>query len=437
MFGESRGESRNAPGCDGLVVGPTREFVAVPAQAIGKIQSAIGVSVRRVSGAVLQAEVGDLIYQGDVIETTADGAVRIAFIDGTAFHLASSARMALNEFACDRNGTASSALFSLARGAFAFIAGKVAKTGSLEIDTPVARIRGNAQGGGFGILTLAALTFSLVEEIQALDLDEDPITFDDLEFGRFTITTYEAVPRVILVERASETIIIHPQGSTYTVERVTNTATRMVELQAVQQSVLSTYNQGQRDTYIQKQQRADNQQPTSTTSEGSSATTVAAKPSDTSPSTTQLATTGIATPQLSSVVPITAIDKPAAPAVTTASLDIPPPVNVAPVNVAPVTAPMTLAAIAQDSGPRIITQAELLARASDADSPSLTAINLTITSGSGTLVNNGNGTWTYTPALGDETSVTFSYAVTDGIAAVSATASLDITAVNDAPRSVR
>ena len=87
----------------------------------------------------------------------------------------------------------------------------------------------------------------------------------------------------------------------------------------------------------------------------------------------------------------------AAPVATTASLDI------TPVNDAPVTSPVTLAAIAEDSGPRLITQAELLANASDVDGPGLSAVNLAISSGNGTLDNNGNGTWTYHPALNDST----------------------------------
>ena len=99
---------------------------------------------------------------------------------------------------------------------------------------------------------------------------------------------------------------------------------------------------------------------------------------------------------------------------------------------APVTTPVTLVAIAEDSGARLITQAELLANATDLDGPSLTAINLAIAAGNGTLVNNGNGTWSYTPALNDDTAVTFSYAVSDGIAApVATSATLDITPVSE------
>ena len=57
---------------------------------------------------------------------------------------------------------------------------------------------------------------------------------------------------------------------------------------------------------------------------------------------------------------------------TSATLDI------TPVNDAPTTTPVTLAAIAEDSGARLITQAELLANATDVDGPALTAVNLAI-----------------------------------------------------------
>ncbi|MCA9139715.1 MAG: cadherin-like domain-containing protein, partial [Planctomycetales bacterium] len=108
-------------------------------------------------------------------------------------------------------------------------------------------------------------------------------------------------------------------------------------------------------------------------------------------------------------------------------------VTVTPVNDAPTTAPVALAAIIEDSGVRTITQAELLSAAGDVDGDSLTATGLAISSGSGTLVDNGDGTWDYTPAANDDTSVNFSYTITDGTDNVAGTASLDITPVNDAP----
>ncbi|MEJ8848002.1 cadherin-like domain-containing protein [Variovorax rhizosphaerae] len=111
-------------------------------------------------------------------------------------------------------------------------------------------------------------------------------------------------------------------------------------------------------------------------------------------------------------------------------------VNVGAVNDAPTTTPVTLAAIAEDSGARLITQAQLLADASDLDGDSLVATNLSIATGSGALVSNSNGTWSYTPALNDDTAVSFSYTVSDGSLSVAGSATLDITPVNDAPLAV-
>src|SRR5262249_31688591 len=122
---------------------------APPPQAIGKIQTATGpVTVMDARGAVAQVKVGDPVYRHDTIETGADGAVGITFIDGTAFNLSNNARMALNEFVCA--GTSNSALFSLSKRVFAFIAGKMAKAGGLRFDPPYARTRGAAQDGGIG-----------------------------------------------------------------------------------------------------------------------------------------------------------------------------------------------------------------------------------------------------------------------------------------------
>ena len=107
---------------------------------------------------------------------------------------------------------------------------------------------------------------------------------------------------------------------------------------------------------------------------------------------------------------------------STATLDL------LPVNDAPLASPVTLTAVAEDSGARTITQAELLAGVSDIDTPagwrSITSVS--IATGSGSLVNNGNGTWTYTPAANDDTSVTFNYTASDGALTSSSTATLDL-----------
>ena len=136
----ARAQSNPAPSSPG----------ALETASIGKVVTATGsVTIEHASAVVVQAnlpagsagdptKVGDPVYRGDVVQTGADGKVGITFSDGTAFNLSSNARMVLNEFVYDPNGTSNSTLFSLTKGTFTFIAGKVAKTGDMKIDTPVA-----------------------------------------------------------------------------------------------------------------------------------------------------------------------------------------------------------------------------------------------------------------------------------------------------------
>ena len=81
---------------------------------------------------------------------------------------------------------------------------------------------------------------------------------------------------------------------------------------------------------------------------------------------------------------------------------------------APRTAPVTLAALAVGESSRIITQNELLANAVDADGSPLTVSNVSISAGNGSLLDNGNGTWRYTPVANDTAPVGFTYTVSDG-----------------------
>ena len=120
----------------------------VVSKPIGKVVVATGSVTLERAGAVVvqasttgqasQAKVGDLVYQGDAVATGADGKVGINFTDGTSFNLSNNARMVLNEFVYDPNSTSNGSLFNLTKGTFTFVAGKVAKTGDMKVDTPVA-----------------------------------------------------------------------------------------------------------------------------------------------------------------------------------------------------------------------------------------------------------------------------------------------------------
>ena len=100
---------------------------------------------------------------------------------------------------------------------------------------------------------------------------------------------------------------------------------------------------------------------------------------------------------------------------------------------APVTTPVTLAAGTEDTV-YIINASTLLAGVSDVDGPfPLTITAVSVASGGGSVVDNHNGTFTYTPALNYSGPVSFNYTASDGILSSSSTASLTLAAVNDAP----
>jgi VCBS repeat-containing protein len=113
---------------------------------IGRVEKASGsVTVVR-NGVPIALRLGDAVAKGDVVQTGPNSALTIKFNDGTVFSLSSSARMVLNDMVYAADSNANSALLTLVQGVIGFVAGRIAKTGDLKIDTPVATmaIRGTA-----------------------------------------------------------------------------------------------------------------------------------------------------------------------------------------------------------------------------------------------------------------------------------------------------
>jgi hypothetical protein len=127
------------------------------AKPIGKVQTATGtvhiehataiiVEAKLPTGDAAQTKVGDLIYRGDIIQTGMDGVLGITFADGSSFNVSRNARMEVDEFVYDPKGNSNSSRMNLVKGTFTFIAGEIAHTGDMKVDTPVATmgIRGTA-----------------------------------------------------------------------------------------------------------------------------------------------------------------------------------------------------------------------------------------------------------------------------------------------------
>ncbi|WFU74583.1 VCBS domain-containing protein [Bradyrhizobium sp. CB2312] len=224
--------------------------MALPLQIIGTVQAVFGyATLRRDNGAAIKVRVGDLVCRGDVIETAADAQLGIRLLDDTVFNVSSGACIELREFACDVPGSSRSTVVAVTSGSFAFAAGRLASSGALTVDTPFGSVRGRSHASGFGILTMAALTFSTINDAQATDpdatiLDDDQVTYKDLQHGVFELITKEQVPRHIIVDDPGETIVVKRIGSSVSVSQVANSAARMEELQAAQHDVLANLTRG-------------------------------------------------------------------------------------------------------------------------------------------------------------------------------------------------
>jgi hypothetical protein len=137
--------AQTAPRAAAGLDSPIGKVVTAEGSATIEHKAAVVVQVS-VAGGPLPAKVGDILYQGDVIQTAADGKLALVFADGTALNVQSNARVELDEFIYDPNSKLNSSAFNLVKGAFTFVGGKMAKTGSLKVNTPTATmgIRGTS-----------------------------------------------------------------------------------------------------------------------------------------------------------------------------------------------------------------------------------------------------------------------------------------------------
>jgi hypothetical protein len=150
---------------------------AAPSDPIGRAEKITGTVTVIRNGVPVALNSGDAVYKSDVIQTGGDSSCGISFPDGTALNLVGNTRMALNDYAFDPNGSGNVALISLVQGTFAFVAGQVAHTGDMKIETPVATmgIRG---------------TTGTVQEVATISADLGGVTYS------FTVTEDYGTGRV-------------------------------------------------------------------------------------------------------------------------------------------------------------------------------------------------------------------------------------------------
>ncbi|HHF3003522.1 TPA: tandem-95 repeat protein [Vibrio diabolicus] len=116
-----------------------------------------------------------------------------------------------------------------------------------------------------------------------------------------------------------------------------------------------------------------------------------------------------------------------------ASVEVGVDLTVNPINDAPQSTPVNI--IGTEDTTILITQDMLLANATDIDNTydELSAVDLVIDEQYGDLLDNGDGTWSFTPAENFNGDVPMSFGVSDGDLVTPVEGNLNIEAVNDAP----
>jgi hypothetical protein len=119
-------------------------MAAVPSAAetspIAQIKKVSGQAAVVRSGERRPAEVGDMLFVKDVIETGSDGGIGITFIDNTVFSAGPSSQIALDEFQFDSNDFRGAMLADMRQGTLAVVSGDIARStpGAMKIKTPTA-----------------------------------------------------------------------------------------------------------------------------------------------------------------------------------------------------------------------------------------------------------------------------------------------------------
>jgi hypothetical protein len=119
---------------------PDATTADAPEEPIGNVATVTGSASVIRNDKTTPLKVKDDIYLNDVVQTGANAALGITFIDNTTFNLKASTRITIDNYVYEDGGKNNAAIFDVARGTAAFVAAAVAKTGDMKITTPTASL---------------------------------------------------------------------------------------------------------------------------------------------------------------------------------------------------------------------------------------------------------------------------------------------------------
>ncbi|WP_065756392.1 FecR family protein [Bradyrhizobium paxllaeri] len=111
-----------------------------PEEPIGNVATVTGSASVIRNDTTTPLKVKDDIYLNDIVQTGANAALGITFIDNTTFNLRANTKITIDNYVYEDGGKSNAAIFDVAKGTAAFVAASVAKTGDMKITTPTATL---------------------------------------------------------------------------------------------------------------------------------------------------------------------------------------------------------------------------------------------------------------------------------------------------------
>jgi hypothetical protein len=183
-------------------------------------------------GEAREANPGDRLSCGDVIDTGAAGSAGIRLQDGTLF-VVSGGRLALSGRSRAADEAAGSTVLAVRHGTFAYLRDQTARADDLRIATRFGTVRAKPSGTGIGLVTLAALILYGLRDAYALTgvdaiLDDDVIAPPDRPHGVYDLHLPDG--RVVVIDNPDDDIIVKIGSSgRLDVESVPVTAAELVQ----------------------------------------------------------------------------------------------------------------------------------------------------------------------------------------------------------------
>ena len=140
VIGTPRVLAQAQPTAPNSTAAPASDAQQAVEEPIGNVATLSGSASVTRSNETTPLKPRDDIYLNDIVQTGANSALGITFIDATTFNLKANTQITIDNYVYQDGGKQNAGVFDVAKGTAAFVAAAVAKTGDMKITTPTATL---------------------------------------------------------------------------------------------------------------------------------------------------------------------------------------------------------------------------------------------------------------------------------------------------------